>query len=95
MSPDETPTTSDDGRKRGLSMWLLAVPIVLTLAAAALAYFLLSPPREDLMTTTDNQAVAVAVANAAPALPAYAPPPSEELAQEPAGPLQPAPDELR
>ena len=95
MSPDETPTTRNDEKHRGISMWLLAVPIALTLAAAALAYFLLSPPQDDLMATTDQEAVAVAVANAAPALPTHSPPPPEELAQAPSEPLQPANSELR
>jgi hypothetical protein len=56
-------------RGRSVSMWFLVVPIALTLAAAALAFFLLSPRDEELLTTTDRTAVAVAVANARPAQP--------------------------
>ena len=46
----------------------------LLIAAAALAFFLLSPREEDLMATTDHTAEAVAVANAQPAEPAFTAP---------------------
>ncbi len=67
-----------DGQRR-VSMWFLAVPVVLTIAAAALAFFLLSPRDQELTATLDQQAVAVAVANAEPAKPAFdAPTPTPE-----------------
>jgi hypothetical protein len=76
MSLDDTnhggeTTTAEAAAPRGrsVSMWFLVVPIALTLAAAALAFFLLSPRDEELLTTTDRTAVAVAVANAQPAKP--------------------------
>ena len=65
---------NEDGGQRRVSMWFLVVPIVLTIAAAALAFFLLSPREEDLMATTDHTAEAVAVANAQPAEPAFTAP---------------------
>ena len=65
---------NEDGGQRRVSMWFLVVPIVLTIAAAALAFFLLSPRDEELTTTVDQTAVAVAVANAEPAKPAFNPP---------------------
>ena len=67
---------AEDGGHRRVSMWFLVVPIVLTIAAAALAFFLLSPREEELTATVDQTAVAVAVANAEPAKPAFTPPPS-------------------
>ncbi|HYG27626.1 MAG TPA: hypothetical protein VD906_12030 [Caulobacteraceae bacterium] len=67
-APDET------ARKgRGVSLWFLVVPIALAMAAAAIAFFLLSPRDEDLMTTTNEAAVAVAVRGATPAPPAFNP----------------------
>jgi hypothetical protein len=65
----EPAAPTDAPRGRSVSMWFLVVPIALTLAAAALAFFLLSPRDEELLTTTDRTAVAVAVANAQPAQP--------------------------
>jgi flagellar basal body-associated protein FliL len=65
----ETTTAEAAPRGRSVSMWFLIVPIALTLAAAALAFFLLSPRDEELLTTTDRTAVEVAVANAQPAQP--------------------------
>jgi hypothetical protein len=68
---------SEDGGHHRISKWFLAVPVVLTIAAAAVAYVLLSPREGELMTTTDHNAEAVAVANAQPAEPAFtAPAPS-------------------
>lgn len=61
VNEGEAPTATG-----GVSKWFLAVPIALAIAAAALAFFLLSPGDEELMTTTDKNAVAVAVANARP-----------------------------
>lgn len=76
MSADEAPEVAEPGPgRRGISMWFLAIPVALAVAAAALAFFLLSPRDDDLMGTPDDQAVAVAVANAQPAKPAYAKPP--------------------
>ena len=68
---------AEEGGQRRVSMWFLVVPIVLTIAAAALAFFLLSPRDEDLTGTLDQKAVAVAVANAEPAKPAFTPPAPE------------------
>ena len=65
---------AEDGGHRRVSMWFLVVPIVLTIAAAALAFFLLSPRDEELTATVDHTAEAVAVANAEPAKPAFNPP---------------------
>ena len=62
---------AEDGGQRRVSMWFLVVPIVLTVAAAALAFLLLSPNDDDLTATVDQKAVAVAVANAEPARPAF------------------------
>lgn len=61
---------ADAPHRRSISLWFLAIPIALTLAAAALAFFLLGPKDDELLTTTDRHAVAVAVANANPAPPA-------------------------
>ena len=66
--------SGEDGGQRRISMWFLVVPIVLTIAAAALAFFLLSPRDDDLTATVDQTAVAVAVANAEPAKPAFTAP---------------------
>lgn len=65
---------SEGGGHRRVSMWFLVVPVVLTVAAAALAFFLLSPRDDELTATVDQGAVAVAVANAEPAKPAFTPP---------------------
>ena len=56
---------------RSISLWFLVVPIALAMAVAALAFFLLSPRDEDLMTTADPEAVAAAVQSARPAEPAF------------------------
>lgn len=64
--PSEEPT-----RGRSFSLWFLAVPIALAAAAAALAFFLLAPRDQDLLTTPNSHAVAIAVANARPASPAF------------------------
>lgn len=79
MSPDDPQAAAqavalDDGGHRRVSKWFLAVPVVLTIAAAAVAFFLLSPREGELMTTTDHNAEAVAVANAQPAEPAFTAP---------------------
>jgi flagellar basal body-associated protein FliL len=76
MSLDQTnaqpaETAAPEGRKAGVSMWVLAIPIAIVLAVAAVAFFLLSPKDDELMATTDQRAVAVAVANAQPAPPAF------------------------
>lgn len=71
----EAIATEDRGQRR-VSMWFLVVPITLTIAAATLAFFLLSPRDDELTATVDQQAVAVAVANAEPAKPAFTPPAS-------------------
>lgn len=75
-NPEPAPeaVASEDGGHRRISMWSLVIPIVLTIAAAAVAYSLLSPREEELMTTTDHTAEAVAVANAQPAEPAFTAP---------------------
>lgn len=81
----EGPTPAADAPGRGKSsLWFLVVPIALVLAAAALAFFLLSPRDEELMTTTDSRAVAVAVANAKPAEPAFEPAPAQPTEAAPA-----------
>lgn len=64
---------AEDGGHRRVSMWFLVVPIVLAICAAALAFFLLAPRDDDLTATVDQDAVAVAVANARPAEPAFTP----------------------
>ena len=71
----------EEGGHRRVSMWFLVVPIVLTIVAAALAFFLLSPRDEDLTATVDEKAVAVAVANAEPAKPAFSPTPTSPTPQ--------------
>ena len=70
---------NEDGGQRRVSMWFLVVPIVLTIAAAALAFFLLSPRDEELTATVDHTAEAVAVANAQPAEPAFTAPKTAPL----------------
>jgi len=60
----------EEGRGR-VSLWFLTIPIAVTLAVATLAFFLLSRRDNELLTTTDNHAVAVAVANAQPAPAAF------------------------
>lgn len=62
----EAPPAADH-RGRSFSLWFLAIPIALAVAAAALTFFLMAPRDQDLMTTPDSHAVAVAVANARPA----------------------------
>lgn len=66
----EAPPPAEPAKGRSFSLWFLAVPIALALAAAALAFFLLAPKDSELMTTPDSHAVAVAVANSKPAPPA-------------------------
>lgn len=68
---------AEDGGQRRVSMWFLVVPIVLTIVAAALAFFLLAPRDDELTATVDQDAVAVAVANARPAEPAFTAPAPE------------------
>ena len=66
----ETPPAKES-KGRSFSLWFLALPIALALAAAALAFFMLGPKDQDLMTTPNSHAVAVAVANSKPAPTAY------------------------
>lgn len=66
MSLDDVNEGDAPAPAGGVSKWFLAVPIALAIVVAALAYFLLSPGDEELMTTSDKNAVAVAVANARP-----------------------------
>ena len=81
MSLDNPEAAADEGGgQRRISLWFLVVPIVLTIVAASLAFFLLSPRDEDLTATVDQTAVAVAVANAEPAKPAFTAPPSSPTA---------------
>jgi hypothetical protein len=71
QGPANTAAPAPEGRGRSISMWFLAIPIAIVLAIAAVAFFLLAPKDDELMTTTDQGAVAVAVANAQPAQPAF------------------------
>lgn len=73
---------AEEGGHRRVSMWFLVVPVVLTVAAAAIAFFLLSPSDKELTTTVDQKAVAVAVANAKPAEPAFTPEPAPDAAPD-------------
>ncbi|HEX6860972.1 MAG TPA: hypothetical protein VF138_12335 [Caulobacteraceae bacterium] len=66
----EAPPPAEASGRRGLSLWFLAIPLAITLAGAALAFFLLGPKDDELLTTADRHAVAAAVANARPAAPA-------------------------
>ena len=76
MSLDNPEAAADEGGgQRRISLWFLVVPIVLTIVAASLAFFLLSPRDEDLTATVDQT-----VANAEPAKPAFTAPPSSPTA---------------
>lgn len=76
MSLDQThaepvETTTPQAQRRRVSMLALGVLVAVVLAIAAGAFFLLSSGDDELMATTDQGAVAVAVANAQPAPPAF------------------------
>jgi len=68
---EAAPPADETTRSRTFSLWVLAIPIALAVAGAALAFFLLAPRDSDLMTTPNSHAVAVAVANSKPAPPAF------------------------
>ena len=68
---EDAPAAEPAAPGRSASLWFLVVPIAIALAVAAIAFFLLSPRDEDLLTTADPEAVAVAVQSARPASPAF------------------------
>jgi hypothetical protein len=68
----EAATPAEEHTKgRTFSLWVLAIPIALAVAGAALAFFLLAPHDSELLTTPNSHAVAVAVANSKPAPTAF------------------------